>query len=240
MRPTATAVWLAGAVWLGSVTGARGLDLRPEAAAHGWFFGAEGKIEDTDLGAIGFSEIEPQPEIRGGVIVAGRHHVGASYLRIRREEQGTVTALVLGILQVEDDVAMDLAVDSVRAHYGYSVVANPTIDVEPFVELGYLREETDIVDRTAGLESRSEDSGIFPLFGVALVLGPESPIRPRVRAAGIATGQGHLVDVEGGVEARLGPAFAGLGYRHVDFLLRGDGDADVDLDGFYLEGGVKF
>lgn len=218
------------------------IDLRPEVSGRGWFFSADGHIENTDLDALDFDEAKGQPEVRGGLTLNGRHRFGVSYLRVRREERGIARAVVLGILPLEDEVSIDLSVDDVRGHYGYRVFANRVASVEPFLEVSYLREETDIANATTGQSDHQEDATVFPLPGVEVVLAPSFPLRLRARVAGIGTGQGHLIDVEGGAEARVGFVFGGLGYRYVDFLVE-DGDAevaDVTLTGLYLEGGLRF
>ncbi len=218
------------------------LDVHPSLSASGWFFSVDGTIEGSDLGALGFDRSKGQPEIVGGLAL-GRHHLEVTYLRVRRAEEGTASGQILGVFQTNDQVSVDLAVDYVRGHYGYSLVSNPTIDVEPFLEVGYLHEVTDIVDQTAGQSTRSDESSVFPLPGLGLRLFPSFPVHLQARGTGIGTGSGHLIDVQGGLEGGFQWLFGGLGYRYVDFLLDdnvGERVADVQLKGVYVQGGVRF
>ncbi|MGH7820671.1 MAG: hypothetical protein ACREQ9_12950 [Candidatus Binatia bacterium] len=223
--------------------GALAFEVRPEASARGWFFGVDGEIEDTDLDALDFDSPEGQPEFHGGATLGGRHHLDVSYLLIRRSERGTATAVVLGVIAMDQEVSIDLDVDYLRWHYGYSLFANRWIDLQPFLEIGYLREETDIRNEDTGDSSHQEDSAVFPLPGAEVIVAPSWPVRLRGRATGIGTGQGHLIDVEGGLEAGYGYVFGGVGYRHIDFRVDDDGGdevADLTLDGVYIEGGIRF
>ncbi len=222
---------------------AAALSVEVEGAARGWFFSANGTIQDTDIEALGFDGIRGQPELRGALVLNERFHFRGSYLRIRRSEEGTISGTILGILRFDNDVSMELQVDDVRGHLGYSVLTNDWIDVEPFVEVAYLREETTIVNRTFGQTSRQEENAVFPLPGLTFVIAPSSPLHVEVRAAGIGIDRGHLIDVVSGLEALYRFAFLGVGYRYVDFLFEdSDGveQADAQLKGVYLEGGVRF
>jgi hypothetical protein len=219
------------------------LDLRVSASARGWFFGADGNVRDTDLGALDFDSARGQPEVAGQVEVRSRHRLAFSYLETRRAEEGRARGTVLGVVPVEDTVGIDLEVDYLRGHYGFEVFANEWFDVEPFLEVAWLREATDIQNATTGERRRQADSVVFPLPGAAFGLRPADPLGLVGRLTGVATGRGHLLDVEGGVEARYGFAFAGVGYRHAALRVE-DSDsrpvADLRLGGFYIGGGVRF
>ncbi len=219
---------------------ASALDVSGDILFRGWFFGATGTVDRTDLASLDFDKAKGQPEFQGGLVLGERHHLGISYLRIRREEEGLATGTILGILRFRDDVSLDLSVDYVRGHYGYSLLANSWVDVQPFLELAYLREETTLVDHTFSQTSHQEDSAVFPLPGAELVFARSFPVHLRARAEGIGTGQGHLVDVEGGAEGAWGIFFAGVGYRYLDFVVDRHDVADVRLKGVYAEGGVRF
>jgi hypothetical protein len=221
---------------------AAAVDLRPELSAQGWFFSATGTADGTDLAAAGFDSSKGQPQLGVGVTIDDRHDIGVSYLRVRRHEQGTATGEVLGVLRVDDPVTSDLSVDYVRPHYGYRIVRDRWIDVEPFLELGVLRESTKIREGLFSQTSEQAETAVFPLPGVEVVLAAGFPARLRGRAEGIATGQGHLLDVQGGAEGAIGDVFGGFGYRVVDFAVEDHGDevADVRLKGLYLEGGLRF
>ena len=219
------------------------LDVGGHAAVRGWFFGVDGTIEeDTDLDALDFDDLKGQPEFFGGLRLGRRHHLSFAYLLVRRSEEGTAEGQVLGIVPVQDQVAIDLDVDYVRGGYGFSVLARDWIELRPFLEVAYLREETDIRNQSTGDRNRQEDSAVFPLPGAEVVVGAAFPVRLRGRAAGIGTGDGHLIDVEGGVEAGWRWVFGGLGYRYVDFRVEDSGGevADVSADGLYLQGGLRF
>lgn len=233
---------LALAIALSLPSAAAALEVHPRLSARGWFFAVDGDVAGTDLDALGFDREKGQPEVGGGLAV-GRHHLEVSYLRVRRAEEGVVSGEILGVFQTNEDIAVDLSVDYVRGHYGYSVVSNAWMDVEPFLEVGYLHEVTDIEDRTAGQSSRSDEAAPFPLPGLQLRLVPSYPVTLRGRAAGIGTAEGHLIDVEGGLEGGFRQLFGGVGYRYVNFLFENGADnaaADVRLKGIFVEGGVRF
>jgi hypothetical protein len=214
-----------------------------ELAARAWFFSANGRVQSTDLDALGFDSLKGQPEFRGSLALGRRFHVGASYLRIRRSERGTISGTILGILQFDNDVSLDVEVDDIRGHFGYSVLASDWIDVEPFVEVSYLREDTTLVNHTLGQTSRQKDDIVFPLPGLGVVAAPNSPLHVQVRAEGMGIDRGHLIDVSGGIEGVYRFAFLGAGYRFVDFELKDSGDveqADAQLKGLYVEGGWRF
>ncbi|MEA2626144.1 MAG: hypothetical protein QOD06_2189 [Candidatus Binatota bacterium] len=221
---------------------AAAVDFQPELAARGWFFKADGDIEDTALEPLGFDELEGQLEVRGGLGIGEHHHVELSYTRLRRSEEGRVSAVILGLIRVEDEATLDLDVDYYRLHYGYRFAPASFVRIEPFVDVGFLDEHTLVVDRTTGESGGSDDFAVFPMLGAELVLGPGALVHPRLRVAGMGTGGGHLVDVEGGLEGVVGPVFGGLGYRNVDYRIEDQGRdvANVNLDGFYVEGGVRF
>ena len=223
-------------------TWAAAIEVNGHVSAGGWFFGIDGTIEETDLDALDFDSIQGQPELEAGVTLGRRHHLDVSYLLIRRSEEGTAQGEVLGIVIFEDDVSIDLDVDYVRGHYGFSLVMNDWIDLEPFLEVGFLREATDIRNRTTGQREKQDDFAVFPLPGLAVAIAPAFPIGLEARATGIGLGQGHLIDVEGGAEGRFGFVFLGVGYRYVDFRFE-DGDrevADLELSGVYVRGGARF
>lgn len=230
------------AVTLSLSGAAQALEIHPSLFARGWFFSVEGTINGSDLGALGFDRIKGQPEIGGGLAL-GRHHLEVSYLRVRRTEEGTASGEIFGFFQANDQVSVDLSVDYLRGHYGYSLVSNSMIDVEPFLEVGYLHEVTDIVDQTAGQSTRSNEAAVFPLPGLQLLVAPSYPVHLRARGTGIGTGDAHLIDVEGGLEGGFHGLFGGVGYRYVDFLFEnsgGDKVADVRLKGIFVAGGVRF
>lgn len=232
----------AGALVFAAEGGASALEFHPQVSGRGWFFSASGTIENQDLSSLGFDGVKGQPEIRAGFSVARRHHLESAFLFVRRTEAGPATVNT-GVFPVTDDVSLDLSVDYFRAHYGFSVLANSIVDLQPFIALAYLHERTNIVDRTTGRTTRSNESAVFPLPGLELVLVPDFPVHLRTQAQGIGTGRGHVIDVEGGVEARYSFVFGGLGYRHIAFLVRddrGNPRADVRLNGVYIEGGVRF
>ena len=96
-----------------------------------------------------------------------------------------------------------------------------------------------------GQTSHEEDSIVLPMPGLEVVVAPEFPVHLKGRAEGMAVGQGHLLDVQGGAEAAYSAFFAGLGYRYADLEVdeegNGDGDlADLRLKGLYVEGGLRF
>jgi hypothetical protein len=219
---------------------AHALDVRGEVAARAWLFSAHGDVQDTDLDALGFDRAEGQPEFRVGAEIADRHHLNVSYLRIRREEEATATARILGILQVDDPVSVDISADYVRLHYGYSVLADSWLDLQPFLEIGVLRESSTVVDGLLGQRSEQDETIPFPIPGVAAQVAPGFPLHARAQVGGIATPQGHLIDVEGGAEAEVAHVFAGVGYRYADVSIDEGDEADVRLKGLYLEGGLRF
>lgn len=235
---------LALAACLATVPGTSlALDVHPEARVRGWFVEVDGSIEGTDLGAVGFDDPKGALELGAGVRLGERHHLGIDYLRLGREEAERATVSILGLLRFETDVAIDVDAHVVRAHYGYELVDHPWISVEPFLDLAVIREDTEIVDEFSGDVSNSEETIVFPLPGAEARIAPSFPLQGRVRLSGMATGEGSLLDVETGLEGALGFVFAGAGYRHTQFILDRSDDVDsvdVDLDGFYVEGGVRF
>ena len=238
MRPSlALAACLAAAP-----NGAAAFDLHPEARLRGWFLEVDGEIEGTDVGAVGFDEPKGALEVGGGLRLGDRHHLALDYLRLDREESERATVSILGILRFDSDVSIDVDAHLLRAHYGYELVDHPWITLEPFLELAWISEETKIVDEFTGDVAESDESVVLPLPGGELRIAPNFPLQGRARLSGMATGDGSLIDVETGLEAVLGFAFAGAGYRHMHFVLEqsGEDSADVDLDGFYVEGGVRF
>ena len=234
------------ALFLGALlfpTASSAVQLRPDVSVRGWFFGAKGTVTGTDLETLGFDHQKVQPEFRGGLQIGDRHHVEISYLRIRRTEEGVVSGQILGIIRFQDPTSLEISVDDLRFHYGYSLLAGDWLDLQPFFELAYLREESTTTEQALGQTNHQKQSPVFPLPGLQIVLAPAFPVRLKARAEGIGTGGQHLIDVEGGAELALGYGFAGLGYRHVAGLFKNDADqdiADVRLDGVYLEGGVRF
>jgi len=221
---------------------ASALEVHGDLLARGWFFGATGEADRTDLKALGFDHAKGQPEIEGRLVLGERHHVGVSYLHIRREEEGVVDGTILGILRFQDDVSLDLHVDYVRAHYGYSLLSDSWIDLQPFLELAYLHESTDLLDRTFGLTSRQKENVVFPLPGAEVVVAPAFPVHLKAHAEGMAISRGHIIDVAGGVEGVWGIFVAGVGYRYLKFVVN-DNDRDVAnvrLKGIYAEGGLRF
>src|SRR5205085_837374 len=90
-----------------------------ELAARGWFMAATGTANGTDLAKLGFDDAKGAPEFRGELVLADRHHLGITYLRIRREESAVVSGTILGIIRFDDPVDLDVSVDDVRGHYGY-------------------------------------------------------------------------------------------------------------------------
>ncbi|MGH7898925.1 MAG: hypothetical protein ACREQQ_13300 [Candidatus Binatia bacterium] len=219
------------------------VQLRPEVAVGGWFLEARGTVTGTDIESLGFDRQKVQPEFRGAVQIGDRHHLEVSYLRIRRQEEGVVSGFILGVLRFQDPVSLDIAIDDLRFRYGYSLLRGDWIEAEPFLEIGYVREESTTVEQALGQTSHQEESAVYPLPGLRIVFAPAFPVRLQASAAGIGTGSAHLIDVQGGAELAFGYGFAGVGYRHLDALFRDDDDqevADVRLDGVYLEGGVRF
>lgn len=211
-------------------------------AARAWFFSASGQTNGTDLDTLDFDAPQAQPEFRGDLVVNERHHLEASYLRIRRAERGVATGTILGLVRFDDPVDLDIAVDDVRLHYGYDVVDSPWFELEPFLEVAYVREQSTLDEFVLGQRTHQERSIVFPLPGVAMTSPGRYPVRFKARAEGMAISRGHLVDVEGGAEAALHYVFAGVGYRYVDATIE-DGDrevADVRLKGIYVEGGIRF
>jgi hypothetical protein len=221
---------------------ASALDVHGDFLARGWFFGATGEADRTDLKALGFDRAKGQPEFEGRLVVGERHHAGVSYLHIRRQEEGTVDGTILGILRFQDDVSLDLDVDYVRAHYGYSLLSDSWIDLQPFLELAYLHESTDLIDRTFGVTSHQKEDVVFPLPGVEVVVAPAFPVCLKAHAEGMGIPRGHLIDVVGGLEGQWGLFVAGVGYRYLKFVVDDHGQtvADVRLKGVYAEGGLRF
>jgi hypothetical protein len=216
-----------------------------DVAVRGWFVAATGTADRTDLATLGFDEAKGAPEFRGELVLGERHHLGVSYLRIRREENAVVTGTILGILRVDDPVDLDVSVDDVRGQYGYSVVASRWIDVQPFLELAYLRGDVTTFDGLLDRTTRAKDSIVLPMPGLELVVAPAFPVHLKARAEGMGVGKGHLIDVRGGAEAAYSVFFAGFGYRHADLLVNEGGSsggdlADARLHGLYVEGGWRF
>ena len=236
MRPS-----LALAACLATVPGAAlAFEVHPEARVGDWFLAADGTIEGTDLGVVGFDDAAGALEVGGGVRLGERHHLAVDYLRFDRKESAIATVSILDLIRFESEVSIDVDAHLLRAHYGYELVDHPWVVLEPFLELAWLDEETKIVDEFTGDTSESDESVVFPLPGGEVRVAPRFPVQGRGRLSGMATGEGSLVDVEAGVEGVLGFAFAGAGYRYSHLELDQGGDVDVDLDGFYVEGGVRF
>jgi hypothetical protein len=234
--------WALAACLAALPQGAFALDAHPEARLRGWFLEADGTIEGTDLGAVGFDEPQGAFELGAGLRLGERHHLDVDYLRLDREESARATVSILGILRVESDVSIDVDAHVLRVHYGYEVVDHPWIVLEPFLDLAWVSEETTIVDEFTGDVSRSDESIVLPLPGGEVRIAPRFPLQGRARLSGMATGDGSLLDIEVGIEGVLAFAFAGAGYRHSHFVLDqgGSDSVDVDLDGFFVEGGVRF
>ena len=233
------AVVLAAVLWPYT---AGAFDIGGSLVARGWFFGASGQADRTDLDPLGFDDAKGQPEIEGTLVLGGRHHLGVTYLHVRREEEGTTTGTILGILRFQDDVSLDLTVDYVRAHYGYSLISNAWLDLEPFLEAAYIHESTDLVDRTFGQRSRQKEDIGFPFPGAEVVIAPSLPVHLIGRAEGMGINRGHAIDVQGGAQAQWGMFMAGFGYRWMKFVVdhHDEAIADVRLKGFYAEGGLRF
>jgi hypothetical protein len=216
-----------------------------ELGARGWFLSADGTANGTDLAALGFDDAKGAPEFRGQLLLGDRHHLGVSYLRIRREESATATATILGVLRFNDPVSLDLSVDDVRFHYGYSLRPHRWLEVQPFLEIAYLHGEVTTTETLLSQTSHEEDSIVLPMPGLEVVIAPEFPVHLIGRAEGMGVGKGHLVDVEGGAEAVYSLFFAGVGYRHADLVVNEEGSnggelADARLKGLYVEGGLRF
>jgi hypothetical protein len=221
---------------------ARALEVHGDLVGRGWFFGATGEADRTDLEALGFDHAKGQPEVEGALVLGGRHHLGVSYLHVSRQEEGVVNGTILGVLRFQDDVSLDLTVHYVRAHYGYSLISNAWLDFQPFLEGAYLHESTDLVDHTLGQTSHQKQDVGFPLPGVEIVLAPSLPVRLTAHAEGMGISRGHLIDVVGGAEGEWGIFTAGVGYRWMKFVVHDNGSdaADVRLKGIYAEGGLRF
>lgn len=237
----ALGVLLGGALLFPTASSA--LQLRPEIAVRGWFLGGKGIVAGTDIAVLGFDHQKVEPEFRGGLGIGDRHHLEVSYLRIRRQEAGLVSGQILGIVRFQDQTSLDISVDDLRFRYGYTLFASDWLDLQPFIDLAYLQEESTTVEQMFNQTTHQSDSAVFPLPGLQVVVAPAFPVRLKGKAEGIGTGSEHLIDVEGGAELALGFAFAGIGYRHVNLLLQDRNDQDiakVRLNGVYLEGGVRF
>jgi hypothetical protein len=240
MKPALGLLFGAALLW---PTAASALQLRPEVGVGGWFLGGKGIVTGTDIAVLKFDHQKVEPEFHGGLGIGDRHHLEVSYLRIRRQEAGLVSGQILGVVRFQDQTSLDISLDYLRFRYGYSVIAGDWLDLQPFIALGYLREESTTVEQTFSQTSHQSDSAVFPLPGLQIVVAPAFPVRFKGRAEGIGTGSEHLIDVEGGAELAMGFAFAGVGYRHVDCLFQDGNDQDianVRLNGVYLEGGVRF
>ena len=214
-----------------------------ELAARGWFMSATGTADGTDLAKLGFDDAKGAPEFRGELVLAERHHLGITYLRIRRDESAVVSGTILGIIRFDDPVDLDVSIDDVRGHYGYSVLASRWLDLQPFLELAYLHGE--VTTKDLFTTSHADKSIVLPMPGLELVVAPAFPVHLKARAEGMGVGQGHLVDVQGGAEAQYAFFFAGLGYRHADLVVNEGGTngrdlADARLKGLYVEGGWRF
>ena len=231
--------WMVVAAMLVSPEISPALEIGGHLVARGWFFGIDGNIEDTDLDALDFDDHKGQPEIGGGLRLGRRHHLDLAWLIVRRDEEGTAQAEVLGVIPIQDRVAIDLEVDYLHGGYGFSLLANDWIDLRPFIEVAWLREETDIRNATTGERQHQEESAVFPLPGARIALAPGFAVHLVARASGMATGRGHLIDVEGGVETGWRWFFGGVGWRYVDVEIDDD-TADLTADGFYLRGGARF
>ncbi len=218
------------------------MEVGGELAARGWFFSASGQTNGTDLDTLAFDSAKGQPELRGALTLDDRHHFGARYLRIRREEQGIATGTILGIVKFDDPIDLDISVDDVRASYGYDLLETDWFEVEPFLEVSYLREESTLTEMLLGQTSHQQETIVFPLPGLRVSTPERYPLRAHASAEGMAIGRGHLVDVEGGADAALSFAFAGVGYRYVDAEVESHDRtvADVRLKGVYVEGGIRF
>jgi len=233
MLPTVTLAAALAPTW------ASALDVHPEVAARSWFVSAHGEVQRTDLDTLDFDRGEGQSEFRVGAQIGERHHLNVSYLRIRREEQGLATGSILGLIQFQDPLSIDVSADYVRMHYGYSIVHQPWFDVQPFLEVGVLHESTRVSEELLGQTSRQRETIPVPVPGIAAELAPEFPVHARAQVGGIAVPDGHLFDVEGAAEADVGFVFAAIGYRYADVVV--DTDAiDVNLKGLFLEGGLRF
>jgi hypothetical protein len=218
------------------------LEVHPEARLRGWFLEADGTVEGTDIGAVGFDELEGAFELGAGLRLGERHHLDVDYLHLDREESARATVSILGIIRFDSDVSIDVRAHALRAHYGYEIFDHPWIVLEPFLELAWVSEDTEIVDELTGDVSRSDESVVFPLPGGEIRIAPTFPLQGRARVSGMATGDGSFFDVEAGIEGVLAFAVAGAGYRYSHFVLEqgGEDSFDVDLDGFYVEGGIRF
>jgi hypothetical protein len=228
-----------------AASNASAFSVQGDLDARGWFLSADGTANGTDLQTLGFDDAKGVPEFRGRLVLGEWHHLGVSYLRIRRDESAVVTGTILGVIRFNDPVTLDLSVDDVRGHYGYSVLANRWLDVQPFLEIAYLRGEVTTTESALGRTSRVNDSIVFPMPGLEITIAPAFPVHLIGRAEGMAVGKGHLVDVQGGAEAAYSFFFAGLGYRHADLVVNRGGSnggdlADVRLKGLYVEGGLRF
>lgn len=235
------AVVLAGLVALASER-AIAAELEPEIHAGAWMVSGDGQAVGTELEPLGFDEVEPELEIGGSLTIGGRHRLGIEYLRLDRRERGVSSTLILGILAIDQRVALDLDADSLRAHYGYSAFQSEWFDLEPFLEIGYIREETRVENLSTGMTGRSDETLVFPLPGLAVVVGPPNlPMRLRASAVGMGFDGNRLIDLEAGLEAQFGPAFGGIGWRHADVRIDDGGDdADVELRGVFFEGGLRW
>jgi hypothetical protein len=224
---------------------ASAFSVQGDLAARGWFLSADGTANGTDVAALGFDDAKGAPEFRGRLLLGERHHLGVSYLRMRRDESAVATATILGVVRFDDPVRLDLSVDDVRFHYGYGLRPHRWLEVQPFLEVAYLHGEVTTTETLFGQTSHEEDSIVLPMPGLEVVIAPEFPVHLIGRAEGMAVGQGHLLDVQGGAEAAYAFFFAGLGYRYADLEVNEEGNgggdlADLRLKGLYLEGGLRF
>ncbi len=233
MLPAVTMVAALAPTW------ASALDVHPEVAARSWFVAASGEVQGTDLDTLDFDRPEGQPEFRVAADVGERHHLSVSYLRIRRDEQGLATGRILGIIQFEDPLSIDVSADYVRLHYGYSFVRNPWIDLQPFLEIGVLHESSRVSEELLGQSSRQRETIPVPVPGLAAAVAPDFPVHARAQIGGVAVPDGHLFDVEGAAEAEVGFIFGAIGYRYADVAFD-DHAVDVNLKGLFLEGGLRF
>jgi len=228
-----------------SASNASALSVQGDLGARGWFLSADGTANGTDLAALGFDDAKGAPEFRGDLVLGERHHLGASYLRIRRDESAVATATILGVLRFNDPVSLDLSVDDVRFHYGYGFRVHHWLEVQPFLEIAYLRGDVTTTETLLGQTSHEEDSIVLPMPGLEVVIAPAFPIHLKGRAEGMGVGRGHLLDVQGGAEAAYAFFFGGFGYRYADLEVNEKGSsggdlADLRLKGLYVEGGLRF
>lgn len=231
---------LAAAV-LATGSGAPPPELSPYASGRAWFVSATGDVQGTSLEDVGVDEASAQPEAFAG-LRWGPHHVRLSYAPIQRESRGITSGSLLGLVQFDQDVSFDLEVEYVRGRYGYRLAQNEWFGVEPFLEVGYLLEDTRVDNLTTGQSTRSDESAVFPIPGAEAFLFPESAVRGRAQLSGIGDGNDHLLDFEVSGEAAWRWIFGAVGYRLVDFRFETDRGqvADVELSGVFVEGGVRF